>query len=259
MTGGDHQVQLSGRTAIVTGAGQGIGRAVARCLGQRGAHVVISGRTRAKLDSVVAEIRASGGEAVAVLGDVADRGTADATVAAAIEAFGGVDILVNNAQSSVDGVRVADIDDDTLRLVFGSGALGTLYTMQACYPVMKERRGGSIVNFGSSTAITGDPAFGAYVMTKEAIRGLSRVAAREWGRDNIRVNVVCPAALTSSAEEFRDGHPEAFARMLKTVPLGRMGDETADIAQAVAALAGDDLQYLTGATLMLDGGRLLFP
>src|SRR4051812_8385646 len=246
-------------TAIVTGAGQGIGRAVAIVLGQRGARVVISGRTQEKLDAVVAEVRAAGGEAVAVVGDVADRGTAEATVAAAIEAFGGVDILVNNAQTSVDGVRVTDIDDEALQQVFGSGALGTLYTMQACYPVMKQRGGGCIVNFGSSTAITGDPGFGAYVMTKEAIRALSRVTAREWGRDNIRVNVICPAALTPSAAGFRDAHPEAFGRMLKTVPLGRMGDEVDDIAGAVAALAGEDLKYLTGATLMLDGGRLLFP
>jgi NAD(P)-dependent dehydrogenase (short-subunit alcohol dehydrogenase family) len=157
------------------------------------------------------------------------------------------------------GVRVKDIDDETFDLVFGSGALGTLYSMQACYPIMKAQGGGCIVNMGSSTAITGDVSFGAYVMTKEAIRGLSRVAAREWGRDKIRVNVICPAALSPGAVEFRDDHPEAFASMLKTVPLGRMGDEMADIGNAVAALVSDDLQYLTGATLMLDGGRLLFP
>ena len=117
----------------------------------------------------------------------------------------------------------------------------------------------NIINLGSSTAITGDPGFGAYAMTKEAVRGLTRVAAREWGRDNIRVNVVCPAALSPGAAEFADSHPEAFARMLKSVPLGRMGDEIADVARAVAALCSDDFQYFTGATLMLDGGRLLFP
>jgi 2-hydroxycyclohexanecarboxyl-CoA dehydrogenase len=252
-------VQLAGKTAIVTGGGQGIGRAVARALADRGAQVVISGRTQGKLDAVVGEIGASGGTAVAIVGNVADRDFAGATVAKAVDAFGGVDILVNNAQTSVSGVRVKDIDEDTLRVVFGSGAQGTLYMMQACHPVMKGRGGGCIVNFGSSTAITGDPGFGAYVMTKEAIRGLSRVAAREWGRDNIRVNVICPAALTSSATEFRDNHPDAFAQMLKTVPLGRIGDEVDDIAHAIAALAGDDFRYLTGATLMLDGGRLLFP
>ncbi len=252
-------MQLAGRTAIVTGGGQGIGRATAKVLAERGARIVINGRTPAKLDAVLAELHDGGAEAVAVVGDVARREDAAATVAAAVEAFGGVDILVNNAQATVDGIPVTGIDDEAVDLVFGSGALGTLYMMQACYPVMRQRGGGSIINFGSSTAITGDPGFGVYVMAKEAIRGLSRVAAREWGRDNIRVNVICPAALTPAAEGFRDAHPDAFARMLKTVPLGRMGDEIHDIACAVAALADDDLRYLTGATLMLDGGRLLFP
>jgi NAD(P)-dependent dehydrogenase (short-subunit alcohol dehydrogenase family) len=251
--------QLAGKTAIVTGAGQGLGRAIALVLGQRGANLVINGRTASKLDAVVDELQSNGVEVAAVVGDVAKRADVDATVDAAVQQFGGVDILVNNAQASKPDVRVIDIDDETWDLVFGSGGRGTLYMMQACHPVMKTRGGGCIVNMGSSTAISGDPGFGSYVMTKEAVRGLSRVAAREWGRDNIRVNVICPAALSPGAVEFRESHPEAFERMLKTVPLRRMGDEVNDIGAAVAALVSDDFQYLTGATLMLDGGRLLFP
>ena len=180
-------------------------------------------------------------------------------MAAADAAFGRVDVLVNNAQAMTGIVKVLDIDDAALELSFGSGARGTLMMMQACHPVMQRGGGGVIVNMGSSTAITGDPGFGTYVMTKEAIRGLSRVAAREWGRDNIRVNVICPAALTESAVEFSETHPDAYQSMLKTVPLRRLGDPVDDIAGAVAALAGPDFAYLTGATLMLDGGRLLFP
>jgi 2-hydroxycyclohexanecarboxyl-CoA dehydrogenase len=253
-------MQLEGKTAIVTGAGQGIGRAIALVLAERGANIVINGRTKAKLDSVVAELEAVGAKTVSIVGDVAKREDVDATVAAAVEAFGTVDILVNNAQATHPaGLRLAQLDDEVFDMVFESGAMGTLYSMQACYPVMKEHGGGCIVNMGSSTGITGDIGFGAYVMTKEAIRGLSRVAAREWGRDNIRVNVICPAALSPGAIEFRESHREAFDRMLKTVPLGRMGDEFTDIGWAVAALVSDDFQYLTGATLMLDGGRLLFP
>jgi NAD(P)-dependent dehydrogenase (short-subunit alcohol dehydrogenase family) len=253
-------MQLEGKTAIVTGAGQGIGRAIALVLAERGANVVINGRTKSKLDSVVAELEAAGAKTVSLVGDVAKREDVDATVAAAVEAFGTVDILVNNAQATHPaGLRLAQLDDEVFDLVFDSGALGTLYSMQACYPVMKEHGGGCIVNMGSSTAITGDVGFGAYVMTKEAIRGLSRVAAREWGRDNIRVNVICPAALSPGAIEFRENHRDAFDRMLKTVPLGRIGDEATDIGWAVAALVSDDFKYLTGATLMLDGGRLLFP
>ena len=129
--------------------------------------------------------------------------------------------------------------------------------MQACYPHLKARGGGSIVNFGSSTAIQGDVGFAPYVMTKEAIRGLTRVAANEWGRDGIRVNVVCPAGMSPAAEAFRDADPDRFARVLRSIPLGRMGHDIDDIGRAVAALVSDDLRYLTGATLLLDGGRLL--
>jgi len=252
-------MELDGKTALVTGAGQGLGRAIALVLAQRGANLVINGRTLSKLESVAGEIEATGAKVVFRVGDVARREDADAIAAAALDAFGRIDILVNNAQASGGpGARVVDITDEYFGLVFGSGALGTLYCMQSCYPIMKQT-GGCIINMGSSTAITGDTSFGAYVMTKEAVRGLSRVAAREWGRDNIRVNVICPAALTPGAVDFRERHPDAFERMLKTVPLGRIGDELTDIAGAVAGLAGDDFQYLTGATLMLDGGRLLFP
>jgi 2-hydroxycyclohexanecarboxyl-CoA dehydrogenase len=250
---------LTGRTAIVTGAGQGIGRAVALVLSERGANVVINGRTESKLLPVVGEIRARGGSAVSLVADVSRRGDVQATVDLAVEHFGGVDILVNNAQATRPDVRVLDIDEETWNLVFESGGLGTLWAMQAVHAPMKARGGGCIVNMGSSTALTGDPEFGPYAMTKEAVRALTRVAAREWGRDNIRVNVLCPAAMSPSAIAFQESHPEAFERMLKTVSLGRMGDEFDDIASAIAALVSDDLRYVTGATIMLDGGRLLFP
>ena len=251
--------ELNGKIALVTGGGQGLGRAVALELARRGADVVISGRTESKLIAVAAEIEAIGAKVATVTGDVAVRSDVERMIAAAVEHFGGLDILVNNAQAMGGQKKLLDLDDEALETYFGSGARGSLYCMQAAHPVLAARGGGCIINFGSSTAITGDPTFGAYVMTKEAIRGLTRVAAREWGRDNIRVNVICPAALTKSAETFRDNHPEAYGAMLKTVPLRRMGDESADIAGAVASLCGDDWSYLTGATLMLDGGRLLFP
>ena len=248
-------MELEGKTAIVTGGGQGLGRGIAIVLAERGAAVVIAGRTPSTLDGVVAEIRAAGGRVTSVVADVSDRGEVQAIVQAALETFGGIDILVNNAQSSRPG-RIIDITDEGFDLTFGSGARGTLHAMQACYPHLK-RKGGSIVNFGSSTSITGDRGFGAYVMTKEAIRGLTRVAANEWGPDGIRVNVVCPAALSPSAAAFRDADPDRWMRIIRQIPLGRMGDDIEDIGRAVAALVGDDLRFLTGATLLLDGGRLL--
>lgn len=247
---------LAGKTAIVTGGGQGLGRGIALVLAQRGAAVTVTGRTPAKIDAVVAEIEAAGGTAQAAAGDVGDRQDVQAAVDAAVAAYGGLDILINNAQSSQPGLSLLEVTDDVVELTFRSGALGTLYAMQASHPHMKARGGGSIVNFGSSTAITGDRGFGAYVMAKEAIRGLTRVAANEWGRDGIRVNVVCPAGMSPGAAAFRDENPERWAKVVRQIPLGRMGDEVDDIGTAVAALCGDDLRFVTGATLLLDGGRL---
>jgi NAD(P)-dependent dehydrogenase (short-subunit alcohol dehydrogenase family) len=126
--------------------------------------------------------------------------------------------------------------------------------MQAALPHLKARGGGAVVNFGSSTAIDGAATFGAYAMSKEAIRGLSRVAAREWGRYGIRVNVVVPNALSPAAAAFRDAEPERFARMEAGLSLRRLGDPEADIGRAVVALISDDLAYLTSDTLMLTGG-----
>lgn len=245
--------RLAGRVALVTGAGQGIGRAVARSMAREGAAVVVSGRRPEPLDAVVKELAEMGARAFAVPGDVGVRADSERMVAAAVAEFGAVDILVNNAQSSVQA-RLERTTDADVEVAWRSGALGTLYCMQACLPHMKAR-GGSIVNFGSSTAVNGDVTFGSYAMAKEAIRGLSRVAAREWGRYGIRVNVICPTATTPASEEFREAHPERYAAVIREIPLGRFGDPEADIGRAVVSLVGDDMSYLTGATLMLGGGR----
>lgn len=250
-------MELEGKTAIVTGGGQGLGRAIAVVLAERGAAVTVTGRTPATLDAVVATIEAKGGRALAVPGDVGARSDVQRAVDATVAAFGAIDILINNAQSSKPGIGLAELADNDFELVFRSGAMGTLYAMQACYPHLKAAGGGSIVNLGSSTGITGDRGFAPYVMTKEAIRGLTRVAANEWGPDGIRANVICPAGMSPSAEAFRDADPARWARILRQIPLGRMGEDAADIGCAVAALVGDDLRFLTGATILLDGGRLM--
>ena len=250
-------MQLAGRTAIVTGAGQGLGRGIALVLAERGASVVLNGRTPSKLEAVKAEIDAAGGRCVTVAGDVGVRADVARIVEAALGAFGGIDILINNAQASTPDVSVLGVTDDDMELTFRSGALGTLFAMQACHPHLKARGGGSIINFGSSTALAGDVGFASYIMTKEAIRGLSRIAAKEWGPDGIRVNVICPAAMSPAAQAFAERDPARFGRVVRGIPLGRFGDPLTDIGRAVAGLVSDDFSFLTGATLMLDGGRLL--
>lgn len=245
--------RLADRVVLVTGAGQGIGRGIALALAKQGAQVGVAGRTVAKCEGVVAEIEALGAKAIAIACDVTDRTDIEAAVAQVVNRFGGLDALVNNAQSSVQRL-LADTSDADVELCWRSGPLATLHAMQAALPHLIERGGGAIVNFGSSTAIDGAATFGAYAMAKEGIRGLSRVAAREWGRYGIRVNVVVPNALTPSAERFRDEHPERFERMQAALTLRRVGDPETDIGRAVVALVSDDLAYLTADTLMLTGG-----
>ena len=245
--------RLAGKVAVVTGAGQGVGRGIAIALAKEGASIAVLGRTLAKCEKVAAELEDLGVEALALACEVGDRAQVDQALDAVVQHFGGLDALVNNAQSSHQAL-LADVTDADVEECWRSGALGTLYAMQAALPHLKTRGGGTIINFGSSAAMDGAVTFGAYAMAKEAIRGLSRVAAREWGRYGIRVNVVVPNAMSPGSERFRDEHPERFAKMEAALPLGRVGDPELDIGRAVVALVSDDLSYLTGETLRLTGG-----
>jgi 2-hydroxycyclohexanecarboxyl-CoA dehydrogenase len=248
--------RLAGHVSVITGAGQGIGRGIALAMAKEGVRVALAGRTLRKVQDVAGEIAELGGRALAVECDVSCRRQVDEAVAATVAAFGGIDSLVNNAQSSSQQT-LEETTDQHADECWRSGPMGTLYGMQAALPHLRARAGGSIVNFGSGTAIRGDQTFGAYAMAKEAIRGLSRVAAREWGPYGIRVNVVVPTALSPAAAEYMAANPEMAERINAEIPLGRTGDPERDIGRAVAALVSDDMSYLTGATLMLGGGRTI--
>jgi len=245
--------RLSGRRAIVTGAGQGVGRGIALALAGNGAAVVVAGRTLDKVERTAEEIRANGGVAVPLRCDVGSPSDIEELFAYTVSRLGGLDILVNNAQSVPANLRLQDTPLSDVHLAVTTGPVATFLCMQAAFPHLRER-GGSIVNLGSNTAIIGAPMFGAYAIAKEGIRGLSRVAASEWGRFDIRVNVICPFGDSPAAVEFNIDHPDAAEDILRSTPLRRMGDCEQDIGRAVAALVSDDMSYLTGATLMLDGG-----
>jgi NAD(P)-dependent dehydrogenase (short-subunit alcohol dehydrogenase family) len=247
-------MRLAGKVAIITGAGQGVGLGIAQAFAAQGANLVITGRDESKLSTVAANLSSRHIKVITVRGDVRRRESALHTVAAAVAEFGRIDILVNNAQSSVPGVPLESIDDDTIALTLESGLLGTLYHMQAAFPHLKTR-GGAIINFGSREGIFGGVGFGIYAATKEGIRGLSRSAAREWGKHGIRVNVVCPAALTPPAVAYLATHPEEEAMYKRDISLGRFGDSLEDIAPVAVFLAGDDARYVTGQTINADGGQ----
>ncbi|MEW2044166.1 SDR family oxidoreductase [Streptomyces sp. NPDC005476] len=253
--GSEPGTRLAGRTALVTGGGQGVGRGIALALAAQGASVVITGRTGGRLEDTAREVAARGGRAYTVVGDVGEREDVDRMVAETVREFGALDVLVNNAQSSVQR-RLEETSYDDVELAYRSGPLAAFHAMRAALPHLRESRG-SVVNLGSSAAVRGEATFAAYAMAKEAIRGLTRVAAREWGAYGIRVNVICPAALSPAAQEYLAAHPHKAAELAREIPLGRLGDPEADIGRAVVALVSDDLAYLTGATLMLEGGRTL--
>lgn len=248
--------KLDGKVAIVTGGGQGVGQGVAILLAQEGAKLLITGRTADKLEATVAAIKARGGEASWIVGTAGVRADAEAAIAKAVELHGRLDILVNNAQTLRTGVLFEDHDDALFALTVESGLYGTFHHMQAALPHMKAQ-GGSIINLGSYEGIHGGIAFAAYAATKEAIRGLSRTAARELGKYNIRVNVICPSALSPAAIKWIEDFPQEADAALSHHALGYFGDCEKDIAPVVAFLASDDSHYVTGQTIAVDGGNIM--
>jgi NAD(P)-dependent dehydrogenase (short-subunit alcohol dehydrogenase family) len=249
--------RLEGQVALITGAGQGVGLGIAKAFAAEGARLTITGRDAAKLERAAAGLAKSGAEVLTVPGDVRQRASGEHNVAATLERYGQLDILVNNAQSSVPGTPLESIDDATIQMTLESGLLGTLYHMQAAFPHMKQR-GGSIINFGSRTGVVGEVGFGIYGATKEGIRGLSRVAAREWGPHGIRVNVICPAALSEAAEKYLAENPKEAAHYLSLIALRRFGDPLTDIGPIVVFLASPDARYVTGQTINAEGGMTMF-
>jgi NAD(P)-dependent dehydrogenase (short-subunit alcohol dehydrogenase family) len=247
---------LTGKVAIVTGGGQGVGLGIAAAFARAGASLILSGRDVAKLEQSAASLELIGGTVSVIAADVAVRADADKTIAATVERLGRIDILVNNAQSAAYGTPLVTLDDDQIALTLGSGLMGTIYHMQAAYPHLKVR-GGSVINMGSREGLQGGKGFGIYAATKEAIRGWSRVAAREWGTDKIRVNTLCPGALSPASAEFLDANAELKNAYLAEIALGHFGDAEQDVGGVAVFLACDDSRFVTGQTLCADGGMAM--
>lgn len=247
---------LSNKVALVTGAGQGVGLGIAQAYADAGASLVITGRDAAKLETAAAGLRAQGAAVLVVPGDSRERASARSAVAATLAKFGRLDVLVNNAQSSAPGTRFEDLDDATIDLTIESGFFGTLYHMQEALAALKVN-GGSVINLGSREGIFGGIGMSVYAAGKEAIRGLSRSTAREWGPYGIRVNVICPAALSPAAVTYLDSHPTEAKMYLSQIALGRFGDPRTDIAPVALFLASDDARYVTGQTLNVEGGMTM--
>jgi meso-butanediol dehydrogenase/(S,S)-butanediol dehydrogenase/diacetyl reductase len=246
--------RLEGKTAVVTGAGQGVGRGIALALAAEGAAVVVAGKTESKLVDTCAEIERRGGLAVPVVCEVGKSDNIEACIRVTVETFARIDILVNNAQSVPLG-RINDVSEKAFESGWRTGPLAAFRFMRACYPHLKDTRG-VVVNLASGAALRTDPGgYGAYAAVKEAIRTLGRAAACEWGPDGIRVLSVIPLAMSPGMVMWTEMVPDEAHAFMETVPLRRGGDCEQDIGRAVAMLCSDDAAYITGTTIMLDGGQ----
>ena len=248
--------KLNGKVALVTGGGRGLGRGIALELAREGASIVIAELDPETGRRTASEIEALGRRAVAIETDVSRRESVNNAVVAVEESFGALDILVNNAQIQRQQVNFEDTTDADMQVVLGSGLMGTFYFMQACFPLLR-RRGGKIINVASAAGLVGYAGWASYAVSKEGIRALTKVAAHEWGKDKINVNAICPLALTPSMQEWSTNHPDLAKAMLDSIPLAHFGDPEKDIGRAVAFLAGPDSDFITGMTMMVDGGQTI--
>ena len=241
---------LKDRVALVTGASQGIGRATAFALAQAGARVAVAARNAGKLAEVVAEIAAAGGEAIAVPMDVADAEQVKAGFRQTSGKFGKLDILVNNAAITRDGLAVRMKAEDW-DAVLRTNLTGAHFCAQQAMSVMMRARYGRIINVTSVVAETGNPGQANYVAAKAGLIGLTRALAVEIASRNITVNAVAPGFIVSP---MTDPLPQAVKDgLVARVPLGRMGTD-AEVAAAIVFLASDEAGYITGAVLDVNGG-----
>jgi NAD(P)-dependent dehydrogenase (short-subunit alcohol dehydrogenase family) len=248
-----HPTSLSGLRAIVTGAAKGVGRGITAALLERGAAVLLVDRDPA-VTAVSEQFTADGRQATALVADLRERASYSLIIDTAADRLGGLDTLVNNAIASNEPKPFTAITMEDYDLVFDIGPRATFFLMQAAYPLLKASGRASVVNLGSGSGTGGQTWFGAYAGAKEAIRGISKVAALEWGPDHIRVNVVCPFANSDGVRNWSESFPEVYGKIVKGIPLKRVGDTHHDIGAMVAFLVSDDASYLTAQTIHVDGG-----
>lgn len=263
---------LTGKTAIITGAGRAvlkdgrcgsIGYGIATAYAKEGANLVITGRNEKKLMDAKEELEAKYGiEVLPVIADVAAGSDNEAmvndVVQKAVDRFGDIHVLINNAQASASGVPLSQHTTEQFDLALYSGLYATFYYMKACYPYLAKTQG-TVINFASGAGLFGNFGQCAYAAAKEGVRGLTRVAATEWGKDNINVNIICPLAWTAQLEQFESAYPDAFKTNVKMPPMGHYGDPELEIGRVCVQLASPDFKYMSGETITLEGGMGLRP
>lgn len=263
---------LQGKTAIITGGGRSvlsngrcgsIGYGIATAYAKEGCNLALTGRNMDKLQAAKEELEGLYGiEVLPLQVDVAAGQDNETNILNAVmkvhEKFGNVQVLINNAQASASGVPLESHSTEQFDLAIYSGLYAAFYYMKACYPFLAISKG-TVINFASGAGLFGNYGQCAYAAAKEGIRGLSRVAATEWGKYGINVNVICPLAWTKQLESFKRDFPEAFLANVHMPPAGHYADTETEIGRACVQLAGPDFKYMNGETLTLEGGMGLRP
>ncbi len=247
---------VDGRVIVVTGSGRGVGLGIAKHLGAGGARIVVAEWKPDLLDAAVSELTERGVDVLGVRTNIMERAEIDAMVGATLDRFGRVDGIVNNAQTFRPLADMATVSAEDVDVFYTSGVKGSLWAMQAVYPHMAAQGWGRIVNFASSMGITGGRGFGAYNASKEAVRALTRTAAREWAPDGIVVNCIAPAAADHHGDAAKQS--EGYRVFVENCPMGRQGDPETDIGPLAWFLCSDACRYLTGHTFMADGGAFMW-
>lgn len=250
---------IKDKVVIITGGGKGIGFGISKAFAKEGANLVLTGRTASTLEKAKSELEKTYGvKVLTVTADGADENAIKNVVSETIKTFGKINVLVNNAQTSKSGLFLVEHTKEDFDLAIMSGLYATFFYMRETFPYLKETKG-SVINFASGAGLAGRLGQSSYAAAKEGIRGLSRVAASEWGEFDINVNVVCPLAMTESLEKWREKYPDLYQKTIQSIPLKRFADPENDIGRICVFLASDTASYITGETITLQGGSGLRP
>ncbi|GAB4046912.1 SDR family NAD(P)-dependent oxidoreductase [Spirosoma litoris] len=247
---------LTGKVAIITGASKGIGEDIARVFARFGAKVVISSRKQDACDALANDIKSQGGEATGIAAHVGDMVQLQQLVDKTIATYGGIDILVNNAASNPVFGPSLDCDGAAFDKIMQANVKAPFELSKLCYPSMKARGGGSIIMISSIAGHTPDPGLGMYSVSKASLNMLTKVLAKEWGTDGIRVNAICPGLIKTKFSQALWQDEKTLARFTKHIPIARMGT-TDEISPLALFLASDASSYSTGSLFYADGGTVI--
>lgn len=251
--------RFEGKVVLITGGGQGIGRGVSNAFAAEGANLIITGRTLSKLEKAKEEIEKEYGVTVVpITADGGDEEQVKNAIETGVKALGRLDAVVNNAQNSASGVNLIDHTKEDFDKAIYSGLYATFFYMKHAFPYLKETKG-SVVNFASGAGLFGKLGQSSYAAAKEGIRGMSRVAANEWGPDGVRVNVICPLAMSEGLAQWKEAYPDLYEKTIQGIPLGHFADPQKDIGRVCVFLASEEAGYVTGETITLQGGSGLRP